>query len=56
MSNEYPEPICQDCGKPCDRFEEVAVAGGIDLWCYCDACGTTTFHPIPGPNDSTREE
>lgn len=43
----YPEPICQDCSKRSDIYEEVSVGFGvIELWSYCRACDLETFHKI----------
>lgn len=45
----YPDPICQDCGKKCEKNEEVLTLwpDGIELWCYCPRCDIETFHVIP---------
>lgn len=46
----YPEPLCQDCQQPCERFQEVRparIVPEIELWCYCPICNIETFHPIP---------
>jgi hypothetical protein len=42
----YPDPVCQMCGKNCERCEEVKVEIGHELWCYCLKCDIETFHPI----------
>jgi len=44
-------PICQYCGKECDRTEFVWTGDnesykGWELWCYCDTCKTDTFHKL----------
>lgn len=53
---DYPEPICQDCGKRCDITEEVDIGyqenepeiySHIELWCYCKECDRETNHRIP---------
>lgn len=48
INPDYPDPICQDCGKWGDEFEEVTTGiGCIELWVYCVKCDQETFHPTP---------